>query len=50
MLLEITKSLAMVLGKLSEDESLRQRMARNSYDAAMQFDRQTQYLKFLDLL
>lgn len=44
------ESLAMVLGKLSEDESLRQRMARNSYDAAMQFDRQTQYLKFLDLL
>lgn len=44
------ESFAMVLGKLAEDESLRQRMARNSYDAALQYDMQTQYLKFLDLL
>lgn len=43
-------SLANALELLAKDEAKRQVMARNSYNAAMQFDRRTQYLKYVDLV
>lgn len=43
-------SLANALELLAKDEAKRQVMARNSYNAAMQFDRRTQYLKYVDLI
>jgi glycosyltransferase involved in cell wall biosynthesis len=44
------ESLANALEELAADADKRRTMSQNSYNAALVFDRQTQYLKFLDLL
>jgi glycosyltransferase involved in cell wall biosynthesis len=43
-------SLASALESLAVDKGRRLMMARNAYDAAMEFDQNVQYLKFVDLV
>ena len=43
-------SLAHALECLATDESHRKELARNSYDAAMQFDKRVQYPRFVDFI
>jgi len=44
------KSLANALEELASDVDKRRKMAENSYKAAMMFDKQTQYTKFIEVL
>lgn len=44
------RALADALETLATDNDRRSMMARNSYDAAMQFDKNVQYLKFVNLV
>lgn len=44
------KSLSLVLKQLAEDVTRRSFLSQNAYNVALRFERQTNYLRFLDLL
>jgi len=44
------ESLSRALEMLAKDEVMRLRMAKNSYDAAMKFDRSVQYAKLVEIV
>ena len=44
------ESLSRALGMLAKDEVMRLRMANNSYDGAMKFDRSVQYAKVVEIV